>query len=608
MDIIHLLPDSVANQIAAGEVIQRPASVVKELVENSIDAGATKINIIIKDAGRTLIQVIDNGKGMSGTDARLCFERHATSKIRNASDLFALKSMGFRGEALASIAAIAHVELRTRREEDEVGTVLNIAASKVESQEAASTPVGANFAVRDIFFNVPARRKFLKSNNVEFSNIATEFERVAIANPGIAFSLTHNGTDVYNLLPSSMLQRIISIFGKSMNQQLLPVNVDTVVVKISGFVGKPEAARKRGALQYFFVNGRYMKHPYFNKAVTSCYDNLIPPGEMPNYFINLTVNPEEIDVNIHPTKTEIKFENEQTIWPIIAAAVKESLGKFNAVPSIDFDTEDAPEIPIFKAGTPAPPKPQISYDPNYNPFKFKYNAVNNDWQKLYDNFERKDSALTDLAVLPDADDTGSPLQDSEQLFASAPQTCSNYLQVKDRYIVTSIKSGMVVVDQHRAHTRILFDKYMEQINGCGGTIQKILFPQIVNLSQSQAGILSGIEESLAGMGFEISDMGGGAYSVTGVPEGIKVDDYESLLLNIIESAADCGKADESIVHERIASALAAKTAIPYGLKLTDSEMELITENLFASPHANFTPDGRPTLITLSMDEIAKRFK
>lgn len=609
MDIIHLLPDSVANQIAAGEVIQRPASVVKELVENSIDAGASKINIIIKDAGRTLIQVIDNGKGMSGTDARLCFERHATSKIKNAADLFSLRTMGFRGEALASIAAIAHVELKTRREEDEIGTVLRLAASKVESQEATNTPVGANFAVRDIFFNVPARRKFLKSNNVEFSNIATEFERVAIANPNIGFSLSHNGTEIYNLLPSSQLQRIIAIFGKSMNQQLLPVSVDTVVVKVSGFVCKPEAARKRGALQYFFVNGRYMKHPYFNKAVTSCYDNLIPVGEMPNYFINLSVNPEEIDVNIHPTKTEIKFENEQTIWPILSAAVKESLGKFNAVPSIDFDTEDAPEIPIFKAGSPAPAKPQISYDPTYNPFKMKYNAVNDDWQNLYENFEKKGSA-SDMVVMPEMDvETDAGQEPTGPLFpAAAGVSAGNYIQVKDRYIVTSIKSGMVVVDQHRAHTRILFDKYIEQLNGRGGMIQRILFPQVITFSQSQAEILAGIEGSLSDMGFEISNMGGGSYSVTGVPDGVKVDNYEELLMAIIESASECGKADAGIIQEKIALTLAAKTAIPYGQKLSDAEMEQITESLFASPEANFTPDGRPTLITVTTEELLKRFK
>lgn len=608
MDIIHLLPDSVANQIAAGEVIQRPASVVKELVENSIDAGATKISIIIKDAGRTLIQVIDNGKGMSDTDARLCFERHATSKIKNANDLFSLRTMGFRGEALASIAAIAHVELRTRRAEDEIGTVLKLAASKVESQEAANTPVGANFSVRDIFFNVPARRKFLKSNNVEFSNIASEFEKVAIAYPGIGFSLTHNGTEIYNLLPASQLQRIIAVFGKSMNQQLLPVNVDTVVVKISGFVCKPEAARKRGALQYFFVNGRYMKHPYFNKAVTSCYENLVPAGEMPNYFINFEVNPEEIDVNIHPTKTEIKFENEQTIWPIIAAAVKESLGKFNAVPSIDFDTEDAPEIPVFRAGDQAPAEPKISYDPNYNPFRLGHNAVNDNWQRLYDEFERG-KASSDLNIVPDNfnTDNGEVIPTGE-LYPATKVSGGNYMQVKDKFIITSIKSGMVIVDQHRAHTRILFDKFVEQINGREGMIQKILFPQIINLSQSQAEILSAIEESLAGMGFEISDMGGGAYSVTGVPEGVKVENYEELLMALIDSASECGKVDNNIVLERIAMTLAEKTAIPYGQKLSDVEMECITEGLFASANANFAPDGSPTLITITTEELLKRFK
>ena len=367
-DIIQLLPDSVANQIAAGEVIQRPASVIKELVENAVDAKASLIQVILKDAGRTLIQVIDNGKGMSATDARLAFERHATSKIRVADDLFSLHTMGFRGEALASIAAIAQVELRTKRKEEEMGTLITLAASTVESQECVSCPTGSNFCVKNIFYNVPARRKFLKSNQVELSNIINEFERIALINPEVSFILKHNDNELFNLQPGNFRQRIVSIYGKGMNQQLLPLEIETSLIKISGYIGKPEAARKRNALQYFFVNGRYMRHPYFHKAVMQSYEQLIPVGEMPNYFINFTVEPSQIDVNIHPTKTEIKFENEQAIWQIISATVKEALGKFSAVPSIDFDMADAPEIPIFQKNNPVAP-PKSNFNPSYNPFK-----------------------------------------------------------------------------------------------------------------------------------------------------------------------------------------------------------------------------------------------
>ena len=367
-DIIHLLPDSVANQIAVGEVIQRPAPVVKELVENAIDAGATHISVILKESGRTLIQVIDNGTGMSPTDARLAFERHSTSKIKQANDLFSLHTMGFRGEALASIVAVSQVELRSRRAEDELGTCLRMAASRCESQECIAMQPGSNFAVKNLFFNVPARRKFLKNNQIEYSNIANEFERIALANTEVEFVLTHDDKEVYRLCPGSLRQRIVALFGKSFNQQLLPVEVQTSVVTINGYVGKPEAARKRGALQYLFVNGRYMRHPGFHKAIMKAYEELIPEKEMPNYFLFFTVAPETIDVNIHPTKTEIKFENEQAIWPIVMAAVKEALGKFCAAPSIDFDMADAPEIPAFTANTPVIP-PARGYDPAYNPFK-----------------------------------------------------------------------------------------------------------------------------------------------------------------------------------------------------------------------------------------------
>lgn len=617
MDIIQLLPDSVANQIAAGEVIQRPSSVVKELVENAIDAGATEVTIIIKDAGRTLVQVIDNGKGMSCTDARLSFERHATSKIKSSADIFSLSTMGFRGEALASIAAIAHVELRTRRAEDEVGTKLIIAASKVESQEPVSTPVGANFSVKDIFYNVPARRKFLKSNQVEFSNILTEFERIAIANSQIAFTLLHNGTEMYKLHSSSLLQRVVSLFGKTMNTQLLPINVQTTLAKITGFVGKPENARKRGAQQFFFVNGRYMRHPYFHKAVINAYEDIIPVGEMPNYFIKFEVEPATIDVNIHPTKTEIKFENEQHLWPILSSAVKEALGKFSAVPSIDFDTDDAPDIPIFNPNMQVK-QPQVSYTPGYNPFNYNKAGVTrvaNDWEKLYDNFEGA-AIKSDDSVKIGYDDFLLPIQEKEenkttgQSVIPAEQSLSQgaYIQVKGRYIITSIKSGMVIVDQHRAHIRVLYEKYINNIEKNIQPVQKILFPEIIQLSPAQTEIMSSIDNDLSSVGFEISNLGSGSFSITGVPEGSEGINYEELLHKFIDIATETGTTDVTLFKKRMAQTLAQSAAIPYGQYLTYEEMEHLTQELFKLPEANYTPDGKPTLSCLTNEELEKRFK
>ena len=409
-DIIRLLPDSVANQIAAGEVIQRPASVIKELVENAVDAGAKHIDVLVTDAGKTSIQVIDDGKGMSGTDARLAFERHATSKIRDAADLFALRTMGFRGEALASIAAVAQVELRTCLEGEELGTSLCIAGSTVESQEAVVCPKGSNFQVKNLFFNVPARRKFLKSNQTELSNILTEFERIALVNPEVSFTLHHNGTEMLNLPAIQLKQRIMGVFGKKINQELLSVDVDTTIVHISGFVGRPESSRKKGARQYFFVNGRYMRHPYFHKAVMDAYEQLVPAGEQVSYFLYFDIEPSNIDVNIHPTKTEIKFENEQAIWQILSAAVKESLGKFNAVPSIDFDTEGMPDIPAFESSPYSGMQmPKTEYNPDYNPFNTSSSPSSYSrkesygWDKLYEGLEQHSSASTGFAY-PDSSD------------------------------------------------------------------------------------------------------------------------------------------------------------------------------------------------------------
>ena len=621
-DIIQLLPDSVANQIAAGEVIQRPASVIKELVENAVDAKASLIQVILKDAGRTLIQVIDNGKGMSATDARLAFERHATSKIRVADDLFSLHTMGFRGEALASIAAIAQVELRTKRKEDEMGTLITLAASTVESQECVSCPTGSNFCVKNIFYNVPARRKFLKSNQVELSNIINEFERIALINPEVSFILKHNDNELFNLQPGNFRQRIVSIYGKGMNQQLLPLEIETSLIKISGYIGKPEAARKRNALQYFFVNGRYMRHPYFHKAVMQSYEQLIPVGEMPNYFINFTVEPSQIDVNIHPTKTEIKFENEQAIWQIISATVKEALGKFSAVPSIDFDMTDAPDIPIFQKNNPVAP-PKSNFNPSYNPFKMSTGGNSRrpdfDWNKLYAGFtsgqvpvagKEEESEIFASAIDREDDELSEESLIVQSVISTdnMGDTGGSFMQIRGRYILTNVKSGLMIVDQYRAHVRILFDRYMSCIQAKQGVSQRTLFPEIIQLTTAQVAILQNIMADLQFLGFDLSNMGNNAYSVNGIPSGIEGVNIETLIWNMLETATEKGRDVKTDVHERLALSLAEAAAIPYGQVLSSLEMEQLVSDLLASVMPNYTPDGKTVISILSNDEITKRFK
>ena len=554
-DIIRLLPDSVANQIAAGEVIQRPASVIKELVENAIDAGAQHIDVLVTDAGKSSIQVIDDGKGMSETDARLSFERHATSKIREAADLFALRTMGFRGEALASIAAVAQVELRTCVEGEELGTKLVIAGSKVESQEAISCPKGSNFCVKNLFFNVPARRKFLKSNQTELSNILTEFERIALVNPNVSFTLYHNDAELFNLPAIQLRQRIMGVFGKKINQDLLSLDVDTTMVRISGFVARPESARKKGARQYFFVNGRYMRHPYFHKAIMDAYEHLIPVGEQVSYFIYFDVDPGNIDVNIHPTKTEIKFENEQAIWQILAAAVKETLGKFNAVPSIDFDTEGMPDIPAFESSPYAgiqPPK--TTYNPDYNPFNTSavppssYSSKpSRDWEQLYEGLEHHSSAQHIQKSYPDDGDyftavsmeqpvTPTLYDHSEE--AAMGEKSSQHYQFKGRFILTSVKSGLMIIDQQRAHIRILYDQYLEQITRRQGASQGMLFPDIVQFPVSEVPVLQEIMEDLSYLGFELTDLGGGSYAINGIPSGIEGLNPVELIQSMVHTAME----------------------------------------------------------------------
>ena len=609
-DIIHLLPDSIANQIAAGEVIQRPASVVKELVENAIDAKATHIQIVIKDAGRTIIQVIDNGKGMSETDARMAFERHATSKIQEASDLFALTTMGFRGEALPSISAIAQVEIKTRTSDREVGTLIKIAGSRVESQEPTSAPEGTSITVKNLFFNVPARRKFLKRNETERRNILVEIERVALAHPDIEFKLIDDGVTLLQLPATGLRQRITQLIGKKIDQQLLEINIDTTLVKIFGYITKPEFARKRGSNQFFFANGRYMRHPYFHKAITVAFENLIQPTERPNYFIYIQVDPDTIDVNIHPTKTEIKFENEQAIWQILMVSIKESLGKFNAVPSIDFDTEGSIPIPVFDKERQIR-SPQVNVDPNYNPFKQRAYTPppRMNWEELYKDFEK------DVDVAADDEDENretSPLNFTKELESNLPEMHSDafpdYYQYKQKYIFTSIKSGLMIIDQRRAHIRILFDKYLESIVQKKGISQRVLFPEMIELSASEAAIIPSIKEDLESLGFEISNLGNNTYAIQGVPSEIENPDVARLIKTMLANIIETGLDVKSEIQEKLALSFARSVAINYGKPLSVEEITDIVNRLFACPTPNFTPDGKKILTVLDDEDMDKKLK
>ncbi len=599
-DIIQLLPDSVANQIAAGEVIQRPASVIKELVENSVDAGATAIDVLVVDAGRTSIQVIDNGCGMSETDARLAFERHATSKIRVADDLFSLHTMGFRGEALPSIAAVSQVELRTRLKGEEIGTLLSLSGSRFVSQEACSCPVGSNFLISNLFFNVPARRKFLKSNTTELNNILTAFERIALVNPSVSFTLRSNGTELFNLRSSNQRQRIIDIFGKRLNQDLLPLGVETSMCNISGFVGKPESARKKGAQQCFFVNGRYMKHPYFHKAVISAFERLVPVGEQVPYFIYFQVPAADIDVNIHPTKTEIKFENELAIWQILQAAVKEAVGLFSEVPAIDFDTQGKPDIPVFDPSTTVSPSaPKVSYNPQYNPFNAHAQQprpkMTDDWKKLYD----------DLLVQP-----ANPQQDifeTSQASSSPVSIIADkspvHYQYKGQYIMTAVKSGLMVIDQHRAHVRILYEEYLKRQSAKQWASQKLLFPEMVQFSTSEQLTFTSIMEQMTEMGFEMTDLGSGCYAINAIPVGLDGLSPVNLVKDMVDAAREKGTAIKDEVERTLALSMARNAAIPHGQVLGNEEMENIVNSLFACTNVNYTPDGKSILGILKQADI-----
>ena len=600
-DLIKLLPDSVANQIAAGEVIQRPASVVKELIENSVDSGAGRISVIIRDSGKTLIQVIDDGCGMSETDARLSFERHATSKISSASDLFAISTKGFRGEALASVAAVSMVELKTRRKGTEMGTLVVINGSRVEAQEPCSCQEGSSFSVKNLFYNVPARRKFLKSDMTESRHIINEFQKVAIAHPEIKFTLHHNDSEIYNLIAGNFRQRITGVFGKQINQDLITLETDTNLVSIRGFIGKPESARKTYGEQFFFVNRRYMKHPYFHKALAEAYQNIIPAEAIPTYFIFMEADPASIDVNIHPTKTEIKFEDERSIWQILMASVREALGRFNIVPSIDFENESLIDIPVRRPMDPIPAQPVIRINPGYNPFDSEERSSGK--ASVIERFEKENTA--NWEKLYSALEKGENIP--EPLF-SQDETSRKFFQIRNKYIVCPVKSGLMLIDQKRAHERILYERYLDCLGNNRSVSQSELFPVTAELNPSDITTLKEIADDLKILGFSIVFSEGNKIIINGRPSGSESSD-PAMMLGLLTEEYRNTQTDPIVnAKEKLASAMAAASAIPYGKTLTKSEMEDLFDSLFACAAPNYSPKGKSVVIIITLEDLDKKFK
>ncbi|MDA0177111.1 DNA mismatch repair endonuclease MutL [Mesoflavibacter profundi] len=620
-DIIQLLPDHVANQIAAGEVVQRPASVVKELLENAIDADSTNIKLIVKDAGKTLIQVIDNGKGMSPTDARLSFERHATSKIRNAEDLFQLNTKGFRGEALASIAAIAHVELKTKQDGKELGTCIEIEGSEVKHQDVVVTPKGTSLAVKNLFFNIPARRNFLKSNAVELRHVIDEFHRVALAHPSITFSMYHNGSETFNLPESNYRQRIVNVFGVKTNEKLVPVEEATEVLTISGFVGKPEFAKKSRNEQFFFVNNRFIKSAYLNHAINSAFEGLLKDGAQPSYFLNLTVNPQTIDINIHPTKTEIKFDDEHTLYAILRSAVKHSLGQFNIAPVLDFERDANLDTPYNYQQKNAP---SVEVDRTFNPFEeevkpikttsssnsfsgattFKKEKVAN-WEGLYVGLESNTNAIeTDF---------------SEVTFESEPETTSIFdndkdvehkqttYQLNNKFIISTIKSGMLVIDQHRAHQRVLYEDYLKHITVKEGVSQQLLFPLELHFSKQDIEIIQQLKEDLEATGFVFTHIKNEIVVITGVPVNVPESEVSIILEQLISDVENEVPDTHFSAADLLAKSMAKSLAIKTGQSLTNTEQEHLVNRLFACKEPSVSPTNKTTFITMTVDELEKKF-
>ncbi len=588
-EIIHVLSDAVANQIAAGEVIQRPASVVKELMENAVDAKASTIRVLIKDAGKTLIQVVDNGCGMSEGDAIRCFERHATSKISNAEDLFSIMTSGFRGEALASMAAVAELSLKTCQKGNDLGIQIRMAGSKLQSKEAVQAPPGSNFQIRNLFFNIPARRKFLKSDQTEFRHIINEFNRVALTHPEIEFSLTHNQSEIFQLQATNLRQRIIGVFGKSVSSHLIPLESETSLITINGFIGKPEHARRTYGEQFFFVNNRYIKHPYFHKAVVNAYDQILPADHYPSYFIYFNIDPSHVDVNIHPSKTEVKFEDERAIWQILLASVKKAIGKNNLSPSLDFDTEGVIDIPILSKDTEIR-QPSINTNPGYNPF-----AGENSYEQ-----EKRSTPYQD-----------DRFEGWEQLFEPmqgiAVNTQKN-LQIKNKYILSPVKSGVMLIDQRRAHERILYERMLKAMEDHQPLAQQSLFPETITLNAADYQVCLEMLAPMEQLGFDIRDFGNSSVVVHGFPAEMKPTDAGDTMELMIEQYKTLQSLNDTHYAERISRAAAKTSAIQYGKQLNDKEMQELIDQLFACANPNHTPSGSLIVRIMDLEELDAHFK
>ncbi|MDI9874473.1 MULTISPECIES: DNA mismatch repair endonuclease MutL [Bacteroidota] len=637
LDIIQLLPDSIANQIAAGEVVQRPSSVVKELLENSIDAEATQVQLIVREAGKTLIQVIDNGKGMSETDARMCFERHATSKIRTSDDLFKIRTMGFRGEAMASIAAVSQVELKTRRNTEELGTMVRIEASELKAQEAISTPEGTNLLVKNLFYNVPARRNFLKSNPVEMRHIIDEFQRVALANPDIAFSLYHNDAEIYNLPSGKLSRRIVDLFGKSYREQLAPCEEETSFVTVRGFVGKPQFAKKTRGEQFFFANNRFIKNSYLNHAVMSAFEGLMPEGSHPFYVLFIEIDPVHIDINVHPTKTEIKFDDERTVYAIVQAAVRKSMSQHNLAPSLDFDTNINYSNQFFSfnnaptpTSTAVPSKMnQADFDserpfakPEMSP-REKSNLSN--WNKLYEgldntveSFEQKRVEQSSFNFRNEEDypetqpftlkSKANDLLESRPLRSSQDSDATTF-QIHNRYIISQVKSGMLLIDQRAAYERILYEKFVQYLQKNNGTSQQLLFPSTIKLTPADFHLLVEIQDEVRNLGFDLSVIGHDSFIVNGIPADSPDENEQALIEGLLEQF----KRNESELHldrvENLARSMAKRSAGRFGMsRLSNQEMNTLVEQLFASSNPSYSPSGELTMKILGLAEIANIFQ
>ncbi len=617
--IIQLLPDAVANQIAAGEVVQRPASAVKELMENALDAGADRIRLIVKDAGKSLIQVIDNGRGMTEADARLCFERHATSKIASAADLFAIRTMGFRGEALASIAAIAHVELRTRQPDDELGTLVEIEGSTVVRQEPAAVPAGTSVCVKNLFYNVPARRNFLKSNPVEMRHIVDEFQRIALANPQVFFSLHHDEQELFHLPAESLKQRIVHVFGSSYNQRLVPVAEETTIIDVKGFIGKPEYAKKTRGEQFFFVNNRFVKDPYLNHAVVKAYEGILPADSYPLYVLFIDIDPAKIDINVHPTKTEIKYEDERSIYAILQSTVKRSLGQYNITPSLDFNQETGFSQLISPKPLEEITPPSITFNPDFNPFDSGRSAgagrpgsggggfggggqsaaILRNWDTLYEISEK--AADNQLALHGDAPDQAAEPQQQ-------PAT-KHPFQLHNRYIVSQIHSGFMLIDQHAAHERILFEQFCQQLESRQGASQQSLFPQTVTLNGADFQLITELLPDIEALGFRIREFGKNTFVVEGVPADLTTGLSERQVIERLLEDYKNNQAELKLPkREKLARSLARHASMKPGTALAPTEMAELIDRLFACEMPNVALNGKPIILTFTLQELAERFE